>query len=762
MSLPTAQIKQRAAALAQAAEYESARALYQSLLEQDPYDAEVQHHLALMLMHLGDPAQALEHAREAAALAPHRADVLLNLATLLRLSGCAAEALGYFQQAIQLDPDARDIYPRLAVCYAQLGRHEDAIAANERVLSYQPGHALAHYNKGLSEFALGRIEAALQSYRNALRFKSDLTEAHVSIGHAHRALGQTAEAETAYREALKRAPEAADAALALAELLHTDGQRVTACRELTAFLQHAPDRVTVRCALGRYLIEAGEINAAVTQLRAAVSAGADHPDAHFFLGCALEAKGQPGEAADAFQHTLRLQPRHVGAHVQLANTYLTRGWLNEAVAQYDRALALDDRCIEAYVGKSHPLMYLGRLEESLQACRQALGIQPDHPGALAGIANVYEHNGDHAAAYRAIEPLLAGPEYPTNALLVYANAGKHLGFQADAIARLEAQLNTPALSADERRQLHFALGKLYDQARSYDAAFGHFRRGNDLKSWAFKRNKHRHLTDLLIESFSGDFLRDAARARHTSGRPIFIVGMPRSGTTLTEQILGSHPQVHAAGELTLLNRLVANDLSGIVGSRFRYPRCMPEATVDHLDQLAQAYLGKLEEYDAITPRVTDKLPGNYLHLGLISLLFPEAHIVHCVRHPLDTCLSCYFQDFSGFLAYTFKLEHLGFYYRQYHRLMTHWRQVLPMPILDLRYEDTVADVETAARRLIAFCGLQWDERCLQFHTHERIVRTASYDQVRQPIYQGSAGRWTNYAQHLEPLRALLADLVPDA
>jgi hypothetical protein len=312
------------------------------------------------------------------------------------------------------------------------------------------------------------------------------------------------------------------------------------------------------------------------------------------------------------------------------------------------------------------------------------------------------------------------------------------------------------ISRERRSAAHFSLGRLYDRAGDYNRAFVHFQAGNNLKPSDFDRGEFTRFIDDLINTFDVDFMRNAPCAHHGSRRPVFIVGMPRSGTSLVEQILASHPEVCGGGELEDI-RHIAFGAGAWLGSSHTYPRVVRELAAADCDTLAAGYLKKLAVLSPQARCVTDKMPQNFLALGLIALLFPEARVIHCLRDPLDTCLSCYFHDFTGYHPYAYRLEGLGFYYRQYQRLMRHWRAVLPIPMLDVVYEDLVADPEAGIRQLLAFCELDWDERCLRFYESERIVHTSSYQQVRRPIYKSSLGRWRHYAAHLEPLRRALEE-----
>ena len=298
---------------------------------------------------------------------------------------------------------------------------------------------------------------------------------------------------------------------------------------------------------------------------------------------------------------------------------------------------------------------------------------------------------------------------------------------------------------------------------SYEQAFRCYRQGNDLMPVTFDPWSAERDLQIFLDYWNERYLAEAPRARkhNKRKRPVFIVGMPRSGTSLLEQILASHPSVHAAGELQDIPD-IAVSLPSRLGSSLPYPVCLEKATQGVVDDIARSYLKKLE---ALSPKsatvVTDKMPDNFRHLGLIQLLFPKALVIHCVRDPMDTCLSCYFQNFSGEHDYSYNLRNLGTYYRLYERLMRHWKRVLNLKILDVRYEELVMGTEETTRNILDFCGLPWNARCLEFHKTRRAVVTSSYDQATQPIYHGSLRRWVHYQPYLEPLCNGLQIQVPE-
>jgi hypothetical protein len=301
-----------------------------------------------------------------------------------------------------------------------------------------------------------------------------------------------------------------------------------------------------------------------------------------------------------------------------------------------------------------------------------------------------------------------------------------------------------------REQLHLTLGKLYDRLGDYDKAFEHVQRGNEQRACKFDMNEFVASIQALIDAYSPRFMATAPRSGITSERPVFIVGMPRSGTTLTEQILARHPDVYGAGELSNINR-IPSLLGTLLGGNTIYPYNITGLTTEILNTLGRQYLDFLDTLDRSAKRVTDKMPHNFMAMGLIALLFPRARIVHCRRDPRDNCLSIYFQNFSDMHTYSNSLADIGLYYRHYEKLTAHFRRVVDIPILEFQYEELVADQEGMTRKLVEFAGLPWDERCLQFHEADRFVATPSYDQVSRPLYSSSTGRWKRYEKHLGPL-----------
>lgn len=428
------------------------------------------------------------------------------------------------------------------------------------------------------------------------------------------------------------------------------------------------------------------------------------------------------------------------------------GRLEEAAALYRRILQQGTRDPDAMhlLGVVHFQQRAFRKAEAL--IRRALADRPDDATVhhnLASTLRVLGRFKDAETHYRAAIRLKA--DYAD----AYFNLSAVRKFTEEdpVLAPLAAQLRRPDLGRADRCLLHFAAGKIHDDLGRYDEAFGHYRAGNVAQGASFDPDAHEGgiteqiatFTPRFFDAHGGDGLADAA--------PLFIVGMPRCGSTLVEQILASHPAVFGAGEQTLMQAIV-NTLPDHAGGT-PYPTCMRRLPPHALRGFAGTYLKHIRALHPTASRIVDKLPHNYLHVGLIAVLLPRARVIHCRRDPLDTCLSCYFQRFRQGQEFTYDLTHLGRYYRQYERLMAHWHGALPGRLFELDYEKLVADPQGISRELLEFCGLAWHPDCLQSHRNPRQVTTASNWQVRCPIYRSSVQRWRRYERHIEPLQAAL-------
>ncbi|NQY92397.1 MAG: sulfotransferase, partial [Deltaproteobacteria bacterium] len=395
----------------------------------------------------------------------------------------------------------------------------------------------------------------------------------------------------------------------------------------------------------------------------------------------------------------------------------------------------------------------GSFDEAHEQLDLALAIDPDHLVAIASKADLFERRNQLEEALALIQPVIE--QNRDNAPIGVAHAQIALSQKNDqeAIAITRRHLLTNPLDTF-RRPLLFLLGKALERTGEYDEAFEAYRSGNEVLREPFDAADHVARIDGIIASFSAERMALLPKMEPTDDTPVFIIGMFRSGSTLTETIIDTHPDAAGAGESQLIRRLWDSLLIS-VDSRNHHQRNIHELKARDLDRLRTEYLDGIRKLARPAKCVLDKSLGNYLQLGFLTALFGKPRIIHCRRNPIDTCFSCYAEHLSTMHGYCSDLEGLGVVHRQYERLMDHWRQTLDIPMLEIDYEELVADQEHQTRRIIEFCGLSWDEECLRFNESSRVAHTASYAQIRQPIYKTAVSRGAKFEKHLGPLRAAL-------
>jgi len=506
------------------------------------------------------------------------------------------------------------------------------------------------------------------------------------------------------------------------------------------------------------LVARGDYAAAATICHRALQVYPGSSLLHICLGQALQGVGQVEDAARCFQQALQLAPGNSEAALLLGDLMLQTGCHDQAVSIYKQLLQRVPLNIPAQTGLGRAYLQMGRWDAAASCCDRALSGGPDDINAIVLAADIDEKQGRLEQALERLKPLISAGGFRSNIVLAYAAVCRSLKIPEDALDKLEGLLQgAGSMSPGERACIHFALGGLYDSNKQYDQAFRHYHQGNTINHRGFDRSRPEHDVSAMMQLYTPAYIRQMPRACNSSGLPVFIVGMHRSGTSLVEQILAAHPDVYGAGELPDLTKMMFS-LPGASGAACHYIDSLSRLTATMLDSLSGKHLEHLHALGGDARRVTDKMPGNFMYLGFIEQAFPGARIIHCKRDPLDTCLSSYFQNFGGAQNYMNDLGDLGFVYGCYQRMMAHWRQVLTLPVMEVQYEELVDRPEVIIRDLVEFCGLSWNEQCLSFHASERYVNTASYDQVRQPMYTRSVGRWKNYARHLQPLREALGEL----
>jgi len=550
---------------------------------------------------------------------------------------------------------------------------------------------------------------------------------------------QFEEAVRLLSEALKLDPDQPATLNNLAEANREMGRPSEARGQLEKALKLAPAEPRLLYNMANVLRDLGERTAAAEHYRQALAAEPRFFEARNNLGSLLAEVGALAEAEAALTQATRLRPRDEMLHANLANVQLRRKNFTDAASTYQTALKLHPGFQDAQAELGRALHGARRSDEGLAAIEQAIAIDTPRPMPYIHRGVVEAELGRFDAAEASFREALKREFVP----LAWAQLAdiNRLTTNGSDIAAMEKGLSD-IRDASGRVYLHFALAKAHDKAGDYDAAFTQYKSGNDLK-----REIEPFSVEAMIagrKAITGTFTREffAAKAGLGDDRegPIFIVGMPRSGTTLAEQILASHPDVFGAGELMLMGE-IASELGDVEG-----------VEAEEVQTQAGRYLDHQRAVGADVRFVTDKLPGNFANLGLIALLLPKARIVHCRRDPMDTAVSCYLQNFETGQAFASDLDHIARYTETYRMLMDHWSAVLPLPIIDFDYEAVIAEPEPRIRALVEACGLPWDERCLDFHHTERSVSTASKWQARQPLFASSVGAWRRFEKHLLPLK----------
>jgi Flp pilus assembly protein TadD len=630
------------------------------------------------------------------------------------------------QQILQADPNQPVALHLLGVIASQAGKNDIAVEFITKSLAIKPDFAAAHHNLGIVFATLGRFEEAESAQRKAVALKPGFAEAWLHMSRALRAQARMPEAEEACRRVVALRPNHADAHNSLGIILRANGRMDEAAESFHRAVSSQPNHVAARSNLGASLIEKGQDKEALSHLLRAAELSPGDAEIYNNVGSAYEAGGNHKEAEVFFRRAIEISPGYAQAHANLA-------------------LALRSQ---------------GRLEESEIFCRQAAQSGSDDPSAHLNLGKILVERGNLEEAVSCFRSVLALQPDNVDALYELAISQRDV-LNDDDLTRMEDLLRTGTWTRDQQVKAHFALAWMYEGRGDTNSAFSYISNGNALRRKAlaeagegFDPTPFADFATRIAATFSAMFLDKHRGTGNQSDLPVFIVGMPRSGTTLIEQIVASHPQVHGAGELNDIGSLAVN-LPGRLRADDAFPECLREMDSESIQIIARDYLAHLHRLGGTASRVTDKMPFNFRYLGFISLLFPKARVIHCRRDAMDTGFSCFQQNFTTAHSWSTDLGEIGLVHRSYETLMAHWRAVLPIPMLEVDYETVIANQEQESRRMIEFLGLPWDDVCLFFHHSQRPVRTASDWQVRRPIYGTSVGRWRAYERYLDPLREAL-------
>ncbi|NPU12907.1 tetratricopeptide repeat protein [Bradyrhizobium sp. 83002] len=673
--------------------------------------------LATVRLQLGDAQEARTLLDRAADTAGDSADLHVMLGKAFAGLGDLAKATSHFARAAALDESS--IEPRLLLGGALYGLGDPAAAVRhlEAALAIDGTNPDLHQALGLALQRLGQFERAISHHEAALAARPQFAAAASSLGDACRQLGRHSEAIAHYTRALAIEPNVPTVLLNLGGCHQAMGETSAAIRSLQQALALSPHLAEAHYNLGNIHLDMKSWPGAIFHYERAVTERPDFPEAHNNLANALESSGRHEEALSHYDEALRLRPDYAIAHRNRADSLRNVQRYDEAIAGYQAALAHDPRDTTTMNHLAGVLTIVGRLDEAGRAYESALAVNPRSIGTHLNYSVVKPFAVDDAR-WAPLQELAASAE---------------------------------TLTEDARIALHFTLGRAYADVKDGERSLLHLNAGNSLERRRINYDENQALRQIerVRAVFSKAMLQARAGHGDPSDAPVFVIGMPRSGTSLVEQLLASHPAVHGAGEV---NYFAA--AAGLFTDRARgdYPEMLAKLSDADIASLARAYQERFTSLPAGSRRVVDKMPSNFLFAGLIHLALPNAHIIHVKRNPIDTCLSCYTQLFAEPQPFAYDLGELGRYYRAYDALMSHWRAVLPEGVmLEVTYEDMVRDFDAHARKIVAHCGLDWDDACLAFHENGRPVNTASLVQVRKPLFSGSVGRWRMYGDRLKPL-----------
>lgn len=645
-------------------------------------------------------------------------------AVVLHDRGLLGEAEQRYEFVLRADGRHFDALYRLGLIRLQHARFEAAAGLFRKALKVDRRSADAELHLGVALTGAANHEKAIRHYRKALALKPDVPETHNNLGYSLQALGHIEQAIPHYEIALAIKPRYAEASNNLGTALAALGRHQDAIPYYEAAIAANPDHVEVHRNLGKSLGEIGRFPEASHHYEKLLVLRPDDIEARTALGNTLHRLDRPYEAISHYEQVLTTAPTYAEALNSLGNTLHQLGRSDQAATYFRRTLAIDSTDLKANHDLGIALVALGRFDEARAYLEKAIALAPRNAGCYGALARCKRFTAEdsHFAAMKQLA----------------AEAG--------------------SLSEPEQTDLYFALSKAYADIGEQQQSFDHILTANALKRRQIEFDEAKSLQhfDQIRKVFTAKLLGDKAGLGDPSDLPVFIVGMPRSGTTLIEQILASHPKVFGAGELRELGTLAAR----IRGPEM-YPSLVPTLSVDELRQLGASYVQAVRRKAPTATRISDKMPGNFALVGLIHLALPNARIIYARRDLRDVAFSVFSLNFAAGHDYAYDLAELGRYCRAYAQLMEHWQAILPQgAMLEVQYEELVADLEHHSRRIVAHCGLEWNEACLNFYETERSVRTLSATQVRRPIYQSSIGRWRQHEARLQPLLKELDSCLP--
>jgi len=622
----------------------------------------------------------------------------------------------------------------------------------------QPSRSISEFG---SPFEIVRVAEALLSDGSASKalellapaldqFQND-TSIMLCCGAALEMVGETDRAVELFSMVAQKEPSNPLAWSRLGSLFLRMGNSKEAAAFLNRSLSIDPSSTTVRLELSKSLMDQGEFELALQDLQRVVVEAPDNVDGRILIANALRGCGRAKEGVDHLHMATELDPDNPRVHHNLGTLLSSLGQVDEPIRRYQMALKLKPDAWHIWVAMGQLMVSLGRLEKGERCFDIVIEHRPDYIEAIAGKGSVLIRRGQ----YPEVVELLRGPiergEREVNLVLAFSNACQQMGIHDTPAAILREMLALPQ-SKPAASMLWHSLAHHLDKVGGSEEAFLAYRNANELRCLNFDPAHHKAATTATIKAFSREAMSQMFLSSVVDERPVFIVGMPRSGTSLIEQILSSHSQVHGAGEREHV-REIAGQIARAGGGSLSKGLMFGEHA--SFEAGVKGFLSRLESLGQGSKYVTDKMPQNFLYLGLISRIFPGAKVIHCRRSPSDTALSIFFQNFNSTYGYSTNLSWIGAYYREYERIMKHWKESVDLPIIDVDYESLVEDPGNQIPRLLSFLGLPLEEACLSPQNNRRVVHTASCHQVRKPIYRSSVGRSERYDSWLGAFKEAL-------
>ena len=679
-----------------------------------------------------------------------KSDSLLNnkINSIIELysSGNIIDALENVQNLISQYPDESLLHNISGVCRQETGELEMAVQSFERALEIKSDFADAHYNLGLTLQKLNQLDAAIKSYKETLSIEPNYIKVHNNLGAIYLELGQMDNAIKSYDNVLIIQPDNAEAHHNLGNTLNELGKLDDAIKSYEQALSIQPNYFEVHNNLGSLYYELGQSDQAINSYKQALSINPDSADAHNNIGIVYQNLDQFDEAASFYKKAISINPEHTEALNNLGNILKEFGQFDEAIDFYKRALIINPKFDEAYYNLGIALYKVGKTDKAIDTFKQVLTHNPNFADAHNFLGTLFQDLGQVDEAINCYVNALAIE--PDNSHFHFnLSQSKHYKPGDTQFTHMQSLISSKDLIESERIRLCFALAKAYEDLGNKAELFKVLNEGNKLHkkeiNYSIEKDLNNHY---LLRKLFKSSIKESSSYKPLAVRPIFIVGMPRSGTTLVEQIISSHHKVHGAGELPTLDILIAPILNSYLSNNNALSK---ENFLSLRQEYSYRHLSNLNITESI---ITDKMPTNFENIGFILKAFPEAKIIHLRRNAMAVCWSIYKRSFSNKnLGFSNDMRDLAQFYNSYSRLMDFWHELFPNQIYDISYEDLTTNQEEETRNLLDYCELDWDENCLNFYTNKRAVKTASSLQVKEPMYQGSSEAWKKYETQLKLL-----------